>query len=261
MRLENVYLGIFKTVVLCVAASALLGAVVAGAVAVKGLLASTPYPPAQIKPDERSGALQQAVTLDRFRLAEARASIPGWSETASHSGSEFAYTDAVRRISGNLDDYVKSAFPPAVPVPEATQWSVKHIMKDLELASDAELRLYLATLESLSSELAGIGPQQALLPEERRIDPHRVLAWHADRVQRTLRDLDRENTRLQQVYQQRLADYANQQSRTRNYAGIAAAAIAVFVFAVFLFVIVRIERDLRTMAAASLATAKQLEQA
>jgi hypothetical protein len=261
MRLENIYLGIFKTVVLCMAAAALIAAVVAGAVAVNGLLASAPYPPAQIKPDERSRALQQAVTLDRFRLTEARASIPWWGENASHSGSEFAYTDAVQRISSNLDDYVESAFPPAVPVPEATQWSVKHIMKDLELAGDAELRLYLGTLESLSAQLARIGPEQALLPEERRIDPHRVLAWHADRVQRTLRDLDRENARLQQVYQQRLADYAHQQSRTGNYAGIAAVAMAVFIFAIFLLVMVRIERDLRTMAAASLATTKQLERA
>lgn len=260
-RIENIYLGIWRTAVLCVASAALIAAVIAVAAAVNGLLAAAPYPPAQLKPDERSGALQQAVTLDRFRLSEARASLPPPGESASHSGSEFAYIEAVRRIAGNLDEYMKNAFPPAVPVSEATQWSVKHVMKDLDLKSDAELKLYLGTLESLSAQLARIGPEQALLPEERRIDPHRMLAWHADRVQRTLRDLDRENAQLQKVYQERLADYARQQSRTRSYVGIAAAASAVFVLAIFLFVIVRIERDLRTMAAASLATAKQLERA
>ncbi|MGQ0750766.1 MAG: hypothetical protein ACT4PS_09555 [Betaproteobacteria bacterium] len=260
-RIENSYLRIWRTAVLCVATAALIAAVIAAAAAANGLLTIPPYPPAKVKPEERGGTLQQSVTLDRFKLAEARASLPWSSESASHSGSEFAYTDAVQRIARNLDDYVKSAFPPAVPVPEATQWSVKHVMKDLDLSGDAELRLYLGTLESLSAQLARTGPEQALLPEERRIDPHRVLAWHADRVQRTLRDLERENAQLQKVYQERLADYAHQQSRTRSYMGIAAAAVAVFVFAIFLFVIVRIERDLRTMAAASLATAKQLERA
>jgi hypothetical protein len=44
-----------------------------------------------------------------------------------------------------------------------------------------------------------------------------------------------------------------------SYIGVAAGAVAIFVFTIFLFVIIRIERDLRAMALASMATTKQLE--
>lgn len=257
-RIENLYVRVWKAVVLCIATAALIAAVLASAVAVNGLLVSAPYPPAEVKPEERSQALQQSLSLDRFRLAEASTLQPWRTESASQSGGEFAYTDAVQRISRNLDSYVRSAFPPIAPVPEATQWSVSHLMKSLDFKNDAELKLYLATLESLSTQLAKIGPDQALLPEERRIDPNRVLSWHADRVQRSFRAIDQENARLQKVYQERLVDYANRQTRTTSYIGMAAGAVAIFVFTIFLFVIIRIERDLRTMAAASLATARQL---
>lgn len=257
-RIERLYLGIWKTIVLCIATAAMIAAVLASAAAVNGLLASAPYPPAEVKPDESRQALHQALTLDRFRLAEARASLPWQTEAASHSGGEFAYTDAVQRIAGNLDTYVKNAFPPVMPVPEATQWNIRHLMNNLDFKNQTERQVYLGTLEALTAQLAKIGPEQALLPEERRIDPHRVLNWHAERVQRTFSDTAQENARLRKVYQDRLADYAHDQARTSSFIAVAAGAAAIFVLAIFLFVIIRIERDLRTMAAASLATAKQL---
>lgn len=255
--IEDVYLKIWKTVVLCIATASLVAAVLAAAAAVSGLFMSAPYLPAEVKPDARSQALKQSLTLERFKLAEARAALR--KESTSDGGGEFAHTEAVQRISSNLDSYVKSAFPPIAPVPEATQWSVRHLMRSIDFKSDAELTLYLGTLESLSAQLAKIGPDQASLPEERRIDPHRVLNWHADLVQRTLRDIDQENSRLQKLYRERLSDYANHQARTASYTGMAAGAVALFVFAIFLFVIIRMERDLRTMAAASLATARQFD--
>ncbi|MGQ0523797.1 MAG: hypothetical protein ACT4P8_09080 [Betaproteobacteria bacterium] len=258
-RIEKLYLGIWKAVVLCIATAALIAAVLASAAAVNGLLARAPYPPAEVKPDESRQALHQALTLDRFRLAEARASLPWQTEPASHSGGEFAYTDAIQRIAGNLDSYVKSAFSPVVPVPEATQWSVRHLTNSLDFRNPTELQVYLGTLEALTAQLAKIGPEQALLPEERRIDPHRMLNWHAERVQRAFRELAQENARLRKAYQDRLADYAHDQARAGSFIAVAAGAAAIFVLAIFLFVIIRIERDLRTMAAASLATAKQLD--
>lgn len=257
-RIESMHFRVWKAVMLCIATAALLAAALASAVAINGMLVRAPYAPAEVKPDERSQALHRSLSLDRFRLAEARAPLAWGAQNASRSGGEFAYTDAVQRISRNLDSYVKSAFPPIAPVPEATQWSVSHLMKSLDFKNEAEVRLYLATLESLSSQLAAIGPDQASLPEERRIDPNRVLSWHADRVQRTFRAIEQENVQLQKVYHERLVNYANRQTRTTSYIGAAVGAVAIFVFSVFLFVMIRIERDLRTMAVASVATAKQL---
>jgi hypothetical protein len=136
---------------------------------------------------------------------------------------------------------------------------VRHVMKDLKLKDDDELRLYLATLETLSADLAKSGREQAALPEERRIDPYLLLRWHAETMQRAFQTVHQENARLQKSYQQRLIDYENRHTRIVSYIGVAAGAVAIFVFTIFLFVIIRIERDLRAMALASMATTKQLE--
>ena len=257
--IENLYLKVWRAVVLCVATAALVAAVVAGAAAVNGLIAEPPLPPAQLKPGDRDAGLLQALTLEKFRLAEHGGSAP-WPDTSSpRSGGEAALGDALRRITRNIDAYVKAAFPSVTPVAEATEWAVEQRMKSLALKSDAERRLYLATLEPLSEQLAQAGPEQSKLPVGRRIDPHDMLRWHAASVQQFLRSIEHENETLKNVYEQRLTDYANRQTRVIGYIGIAGGALAIFVASIFLFVIIRIERDLRTMALASLATTRRLE--
>ena len=129
----------------------------------------------------------------------------------------------------------------------------------LRLRNETQLRLYLSSLEALSADLAKAGRAQAALPEDRRMDPYRLLRWHAETVQRAFQGIDQENARLQKSYQQKLIDYENRHTRIMSYIGLAAGAVAIFVFTIFLFVIIRIERDLRAMAVASMATTKQLE--
>lgn len=258
-RIENLYLKVWRAVILCVATVALIAAVVASAIAVNGLMVDPPLPPSQLKPDERDGALQ-GLTLEKFRLADRGGPAPWPTETpAPRSDGGDANGEALRRIARNFDEYVKAAYPSVTPVPEATEWTVSQFMKGLALKSDAERRLYLATLEPLSGELARAGAEQARLPVGRRIDPHRVLRWHADNVQQTLQSLAQENEKLKNVYEQRLTDYANRHTRIMSYFGMAAGALAIFVLSILLFVIIRIERDLRMMAVASLATTRRLE--
>jgi len=258
-RIENLYLAVWRAVVLSVATIALIASITAGAAAVRSIMAEPPVPPAPNRPEERDEALMQAVTLEKFKLVEHGGPAP-WPGGATARGSgEPGAADAVRRISRNLDEYVKNAFPAVAPVPEATEWTVEQVMKGLDLRSDAERRVYLATLEALSEQLLRAAPEQSKLPEERRIDPHRVLRWHAGHVERFLRSIEEENERRKNLYEQRLTDYANRQTRILGYLGIAGGALAVFVAGIFLFVIIRIERDLRTMAIASLATTRRLE--
>lgn len=251
---------IWTLVLIAVAAASLIGAFAASAAAVRGMLAEPPLPPAELKPEYPKQALLPALSLERFKLTERGGPAP-WPESAPGTGSADAPAgpDALQRISRNVDDYIKSAFPPVVPIPEATQWDVSRVMQSLNLKNDAEERMYLGTLEALSEELARSGPEQAKLPEARRIDPHRVLRWHADSVRRLLRSVDNENARLQKLYTERLRDYAARNARSVLYIAVAAGAIAVFLFTLFLFIIVRIERDLHTMALASLATTRRLE--
>jgi hypothetical protein len=255
---DHVHRRVWKILLLGVAAIALVAALIAFALAINGLLTAVPQAPADLKPDERGERLQQSLTLERYRLSEARRALPWRSEDTPQSGSDVAVSESLQRIARNLDSYVRNAFPPATPVPEATDWSLNHVMKRLDLKEDAEVRFYLGTLESLSSQLASAGPEQALLPVERRIDPNRVLSWHAERVQRVLSMLEQDNARLQRSYQQRVVEYANRQARALAYAGMAAAGVFLFISALFLFFIIRIERDLHTMALASVATVKQL---
>jgi hypothetical protein len=255
---DHVHRGIWKSLLLGLAAIALVAALIASALAINGLLAAVPQAPADLRPDGRGETLPQSLTLERFRLSEMRRTLPWKSEDAPQSGTDTAVFESLQRIARNLDSYVKNAFPPAAPLPEATEWSLAHVMKRLELKDDAEVKFYLGTLESLSSQLASVAPEQALLPVERRIDPNRVLSWHAERVQRVLSALEQDNARLQRSYQQRVVEYANRQARALTYAGIAAVAVFVFISALFLFFIIRIERDLHTMALASVATVKQL---
>lgn len=258
-RIENVYLTVWRAVVLCVATVALITALIAGAAAVRSVMAEPPVPPAPTKPDERDEALLQAVTLEKFKHAERGGPAPWPDSAAPRSGGEPGVAEAVRRAARNLDEYVKSAFAAVVPVPEATEWTVEQVMKSLDLRSDVERRIYLVTLEALSEQLVRAAPEQSKLPEERRIDPHRMLRWHAGHVERFLRAIEDENESRKNVYEQRLTDYANRQTRILGYLGIAGGALAVFVAGIFLFVIIRIERDLRTMAIASLATTRRLE--
>lgn len=258
--IENLYLKVWRTLVLCVATAALITAVAASAAAVSGLLLDPPQPPAQIRPEDREAMLEQALSLEKFRLADRGVPAPWPGESRTPRGATaLDVGEALRIISRNLDEYVKSAFPPVVPLPEATLWSVSRLLNSLDLKSDAETRLYVTTLVSLSEQLARTGPEQATLPEERRMDPHRMLRWHADTVERLVRATREENEALKKAYGQRLDDYANRNARVVAYAGLAAGAVAIFVFSVFLFVIIRIERDLRTMAVASVATSRRLE--
>jgi hypothetical protein len=259
-RIESLYLRVWKTVILCVASVALIAAIWAAAAAINGLLVEAPHPPLEIKLEDRGDDLRQRVSIEKFRQAD-----PQTSDTATRehpgpqSGSGIALGEALRTISSNLDSYIRSAFPPTSPIPEATEWSVRHVMKDVKLRNETQLRLYLSSLEALSADLAKAGRAQAALPEDRRMDPYRLLRWHAETVQRAFQGIDQENARLQKSYQQKLIDYENRHTRIMSYIGLAAGAVAIFVFTIFLFVIIRIERDLRAMAVASMATTKQLE--
>lgn len=261
-KVENLYLKIWRTLVLCVATTALIAAVAASAFAINGLFVAAPYPPVEINAEDRGAALQQALSIENFRNSEAR--VQG-RQPAKHGNPKredaagAAINDALRKISMNLDNYVKTAFPKDSPIREATEWNVKHTMKELKLNNDGKLKLYLSTLEALSADLAKLGGEQAVLPEDRRINSHDVLRWHAETVQQTFQAVDRENEKLQKVYQQQLVDHANRHTRIMSYIGVAAGAVTIFVFTILLFVIIRIERDLRMMAIASMATAKQLE--
>ena len=259
-RIENLYLKVWKAVILCVATVALIAAIGASVAAINGLFVEAPHPPPQVKPEDRGDALRQAVSIDKFQQADPRA--PGAAtrdNPGPNSGPGMAISDSLRKISSTLDNYIRSAFPPTSPIPEATEWSVRHVMKDVKLRNEAQLRLYLASLEALSAELAKAGSAQAVLPEDRRMDPYRLLRWHAETVQRAFQAVDQENAKLQKSYQQKLIDYENRHTRIMSYIGLAAGAVAIFVFTIFLFVIIRIERDLRAMAVASMATTKQLE--
>ncbi|HET7595348.1 MAG TPA: hypothetical protein VFK15_00310 [Burkholderiales bacterium] len=259
-RLERGSFPIWTAVLIAVATASLIGAVAASAAAIRGMLAEPPLPPAELKPEYRTRTVPPALSLERFKLTERGGPAP-WPESAPGAGSAEALAgpDVLQQISRNVDEYIKRAFPPVVPIPEATQWDVSRVMQSLNLKNDAEERLYLGTLEALSEELARSGPEQAQLPEARRIDPHRVLRWHADSVRRLLRSVDNENARLQKLYTERLHDYAGRNARSLLYIAVAAGAIAIFLFAMFLVIIVRVERDLHTMALASVVTTRRLE--
>ena len=258
-RIENLYLKVWKAVILCVASAALIATIGASAAAINGLFVEAPHPPVEVKPEEREDALREAVSIEKFREADAQAGSATRDHSAPKSGAGIVTGDSLRKISNNLDNYIRSAFPPTAPIPEATEWSVRQVMKDMKLRNEAQLRLYLSSLEALSAELAKTGSGQAMLPEGRRMDPYRLLRWHADTVQRAFQAVDQENAKVQKNYQQKLIDYENRHTRIMSYIGLAAGGVAVFVFTIFLFVIIRIERDLRMMAVASMATTKQLE--
>jgi hypothetical protein len=259
-KIESLYLSVWKTVILCVATAALIAAIAASAAAINGLFVEAPYPPVELKPEDRGDTLLREVSIEKFKEAYAQSPGAAKRDSAPPNGDgATAVSESLRTISINLDNYVKTAFAPSSPIPGATEWTVRHVMKDLKLKDDDQLRLYLATLETLSADLAKSGREQAALPEERRIDPHRLLGWHAETMQRTFQTVDRENAKLQKSYQQKLIDYENRHTRIMSYIGVAAGAVAIFVFTIFLFVIIRIERDLRAMALASMATTKQLE--
>jgi hypothetical protein len=259
-KIENLYLKVWKMVILCVATAALIAAIAASVAAINGVLVEAPYPPVEAKSEDRGQALLEELSIEKFRKADAQARGPAKLDNpAPKSGIGIVAGDSLRKISTNLDNYVRRAFPSSTPVPEATEWNVRHVMKDLKLKNDVQTELYLTTLEALSAELAKTGGEQAALPEDQRIDPNRMLRWHAETVQRAFQTVDQENAQLQKTYQQKLIDYANRHTRIMSYIGVAAGAVAIFVFTIFLFVIIRIERDLRAMAVASMATTKQLE--
>lgn len=259
-KIETLYLRVWKSVILCVATAALIAAIAASAAAINGLFVDAPYPPAEMRPEDRSEALLQELSLENFKAFEALGGEPAKHHNPQPKREpDLVPGEALRRISINLDNYVKAAFPRSSPIREATEWNVKHVMKELKLKDEGDLKLYLATLEALSADLAKTGGEQAVLPEEKRINPHKMLRWHAETVQRTFEVVEQENAKRRRNYQQQLVDYANRHTRIMSYIGVAAGAVAIFVFTIFLFVIVRIERSLRAMAVASMATTKQLD--
>jgi len=260
-RIETIYLNIWKGVVLLMATIALIVAVVASIFAVSSLSTSEPFRPVEIKMEDRGESLKQALSLDSFRTAESggserpakKAPNPGDPGLGAFS------RETLKKISENLDNYIRTAYPERSPNRETIQASVKNVLKDLKLTNDSEARFYLSTLEVLSGELARAGAVQATLPEEKKIHTDQLLRWHAETVQRLLHAVDQENDRLQRKYRRQLVDYTNKHARILSYASVAASSFAIFVLTVFLFVIIKIERHLRSMAVASTLTTRQLE--
>lgn len=261
-KIENLYLHIWRGIVLFIATAALIVAVVASVAGLNGLFAREPYRPAPAKLEERSEALKQELTIESFRNFEAgKGEQPGEKNRNTNPDREFAalVNDTLNKTSNNLEKYVQSAFPGRSVSRETLRGHVKNLMKEYALNDEAKVRLYLSSLERLSEELARLGVVQGMLPEEKRITTDRLLRWHAETVQRTLDSVDRENEKHWQTYQQQLTDYAHSRTRILGYVVVAAGAFLVFVFTVFLFVVIRIERDLKTMAVASMLTTKQLQ--
>lgn len=261
-KIENLYLHVWRGIVLFIATAALIVAVVASVAALNGLFAKQPYRPAPAKLEERSEALKQELSIENFRNFEAgKSEKPAEKETNPNSDRSFAnlVNETLHRTSGNLEKYAQSAFPGSSTNREALRGSLKNLMKEFALTDEAKVRLYLSSLERLTEDLARVGVVQGMLPEDKRITADRLLRWHAETVQRTVESVERENEKLWQTYQQQMSDYANGRARIFSYVVVGAGAFLVFVFTVFLFVVIRIERDLKTMAVASMLTTKQLQ--
>lgn len=261
-RIENVYLHIWRGIVLFIATGALIVAVVASVAALNGLFAKEPYRPAPARLEERSEALKQELSIENFRNFEAgRSEQVTEKEKGPNPDRGFAnlMNETLHRTAANLEKYTQSAFPGRPMNREALRASMKNLMKEFALTDEARAKLYLSTLERLTEDLARLGVVQGMLPEDKRITAERLLRWHAETVQRSAESVDRENEKQWQAYQQQLTDYAHSRARILGYVVVGAGAFLVFVFTVFLFVIIRIERDLKTMAVASVLTSKQLQ--
>jgi hypothetical protein len=261
-KLESFYLGVWRGIVLSIATIALIVAALASFAALNGLFHGEPYRPVDIKVEDRNAALKQELSIDSFKNSETSGFFEqsAAKDKKSDGGRSLnsLTNESLRKISENLDRYVQVAFPGRSPNRAATTANVKNVMKELKLTNDVKVKFYLSTLEMLSEELAKLGGEQALLAEEKRITPDRLLRWHAETVQGALQAIDQENEKLQRAYQQQVVDYANNRSRIVSYISVAAGALALFVFTIFLFLIIKIERDLKMMAVASTLTTKQL---
>lgn len=262
-KIEGLYLNVWRGMVLFVATVSFLVAVVASLTAVSGLLGSTPSQPIANRLEDRSDELRKALSLDHFRSSDAhvteRAAAAKWKGSSGREPNpEQANEEALRRIVDSLESYNRTAFPERPPNREVIRLTIRNVMSDPKLAAEAHRTLYLATLESLSADLMKTAAAQARVPEEKRMDADRLVRWHAGVVQRTLHTVEQENATLEYRYQRQLTDYANRHTRVLSYAGIAAGAFAIFVLTIFLFLVIKIERDLKLMAMASLATTRQM---
>jgi hypothetical protein len=260
-RIEALYLNVWRGIVFFVATASLLVAVVASLTAVSGLLGSTPSQPVANRVEDRVDQIRKSLSLDHFRSAEANVSerpAAKWKGQPRERNPEQANEEALRRIIDNLEGYNRTAFPERPPNREVIRLTIRNLISDPRLAPEAHRTLYLTTLEALSADLAKTGAAQAQLPEEKRMDADRLVRWHAAVVQRALHTVEQENATLEHRYERQLADYANRHARVLSYAGVAAGAFAIFVLTVFLFLLIKIERDLKLMALASLVTTRQM---
>jgi hypothetical protein len=249
-RIERAYLHLWRAVVLFVATASLLVAVAASFAAIGGLFGAVPPRPLWSRLAERGEELKRELVLENYREAQ---------PTADGGSRETRHEEMVRRIVDNLDRYVRTAHPERTPDRGALAERVRKPLEEPRLQARAHRALYLTTLASLAQELARAAAAQAQLPVERRLEAERVLRWHADAVRRMLSALEEENQRLDARYQQDLAEYARRHTKVLSYSAIAGAAFFVFVLMVALFFVVKIQRDLHTMAHASLLTVRQLE--
>ena len=258
-RIERLYLNVWKVAVLCIGAVALIVAVVTALIAVGGLFGTAPERPLWSSAAMRIEGLRKELALDNFRGA----SQPGAARShARGDDPERTREEILRGIVDHLRSYSRTAYPDRIPyTADVLRLTVRNYMSDRRLQPEENRELYLGTLATLSEELANAGSAQAQLPEDRRMDPLNVLRWHAEMVERALSAVDQENQQLDQRYQRQLKDFANRHTRVLSYAAVSAVAFAVFVLTVFLFVIVRMQRDLQTMALASMLTVRQMDAA
>jgi hypothetical protein len=260
-RIEGLYLNVWRGIVFFVATVSLLVAVVASLIAVGGLVGSTPTRPDTNKLEDRSDEIRKALSIERFRNAEADVttrSAVKWKDASREIDEEQANEEALRKIVDNLDSYNRAAFPERHPNREIIRLTVRNLVSDPKLAPQSHRALYLSSLESLTADLAKTGAAQAQVPEDRRMDADRLVRWHADILRRALRTVEQDNATLEHRYQRQLTDYANRHTRVLSYAGVAAGAFTIFVLTVFLYLVIKIERDLKMMAVASMVTTRQL---
>lgn len=253
-QVETIYLAILRYTILLVATVTMIAVAYALIMAAPLILASPPAKPKAVDPQQQIAAPKDAFTVAAY-LKTKNTVIGTDSESAPSAFSSPAPDEfrvfqekSAQTVFHNLTQYLQASGK-RYDDPQAVARYILLFPSQQGINSEAGLRLYWTTLVSLTADVLQqhSNPSPAQQPFDSS-DLPKLMVWHATRVKAAMARLEQANLRRQSAYAVAISEYDAEKGTASMYVRFALYAFGVFIAVLLTFLIVKIERDLRTIA-------------
>jgi len=253
-KLENTYLNILRYVILIVATVSLVAVAIAGSMAINAAFSSPPKEPEKIKFEDRTNDLKKGFTIGNFKKdsptkTEVKPQAPDKASEEKQKDDSFRalLKDSISKIADNFIIYERE-----IRKAEMDKGKLENFIANYPFNSGLRrekqiITFYFDTLASLTGDLANQTKEIAKLPEEKRINPDKLLEWHLQQVNRAVETVDEARAQRDIEFLKQQEAYAGKKASTYTYISAAGGAFGIFLVIIMLFIMVKIERNLRPL--------------